>query len=152
MAGGCARAATPASGDRASAAERLELRRLDGEDRSWTERGRRDSARLVVRDTATWRQLWERLEGGRHARRPVPVIDFSREVLLVAAWGLKGTGGHLIRIDSAVLRNGVVEAYVHRYTSCRQYEAQTSPIDIVRLARPRARITFVEDEDHGPCG
>ena len=148
-AAGCGYSTVHSAGNASAPGARIDLRRLENES-SWRDAGPVDSARLVVRDSATWRQLWERFSGGR-STRPAPAIDFSREVVLIAAWGLKGTGPHRISIDSAFSRAGVVEVHVNRRTSCRGYETQSSPMDIVRIARTRDVIRFIDHPDQASC-
>ena len=57
--------------------------------------------REVVRSDEEWRALWARLATGRIPRPEAPPIDFSEQVVVVAAMGSRPTGGYAIRIDRA---------------------------------------------------
>ena len=54
---------------------------------------------IVVRSEARWRALWRNLTAGDNPRE-LPPIDFSREMLLVAAMGPRPAGDDRIRITS----------------------------------------------------
>ena len=58
--------------------------------------------RLLISDSTTWREAWERLHSTRSPRPPLPIVDFRREAVILAALGFRGTGGFAIRIDSLV--------------------------------------------------
>ena len=63
-----------------------------------------DKFRLVVRDRATWLDLWKRIYrvDTRLGEYPkLPEVDFSREMLVVAALGQQPTSGYsIIKADS----------------------------------------------------
>ena len=69
---------------------------LDG-----TYSGLEEPLREVVRSDEEWRALWARLVAGRIPRPDAPPIDFSEQVVVVAAMGSRPTGGYAIRIDRA---------------------------------------------------
>jgi hypothetical protein len=88
-----------------------------------------DAARLVVRDSATWRAVWARLLARGDPRRApppadTPVIDFERELVVVLAQGLQGDCSEGIAVDSV-------------------YRVGQGP-DVVVVVRQRAVL--------GPCG
>src|SRR5215211_7596813 len=52
--------------------------------------------RLVVRDTDTWRSTWSRIYERHSPVPPLPEVDFSKEAIIVAALGQRGSGGYSI--------------------------------------------------------
>jgi hypothetical protein len=46
-----------------------------------------DSARVAVRDLATWQSVWAQATADQPTPPPLPQIDFEQEMLLVAAAG-----------------------------------------------------------------
>ena len=111
-----------------------------------------DQLRLVVRDRNTWVQVWNRINS-RPDSPPLPEIDFSREMLVVAAMGWRPTSGYRIVIDKAYLyeqfpRLEVVIRSIDN-TKCAglgQFPTVTGPIEIVRLPRTDRPVVFRETE------
>jgi hypothetical protein len=111
-----------------------------------------DQLRLVVRDRDTWVQVWNRISSGPNSP-PLPEIDFTREMLVVAAMGWKPSTGYRIIIDTAYVyerypRLKVVVRSIDN-TKCPglgQFTVQTAPIDIVRLPRTERPVIFREKE------
>jgi hypothetical protein len=110
--------------------------------------GLRDSARLVVRDSAAWRALWGRLHASRGGIPALPPVDFAREMLVVAALGARGTGGYTILVDSAFAAADGGAVIAVRTLSpgprCGVTGAVTHPVDIARLARRDGPVAFRE--------
>jgi hypothetical protein len=50
--------------------------------------------RLVVRDEAGWRALWERIHGAGKDAPPLPVVDFGRDMVIAVSTGKQATGGY----------------------------------------------------------
>src|SRR5688572_17512819 len=97
--------------------------------------------RLVVRDRATWLGLWKRIYQHIPSNGPypeLPEVDFSREMLVVAAMGLQPTSGYSIIIDSAYERDDRLEVVVKSVITVKCYGVLmmvTAPLDIVRLPK-----------------
>ena len=145
----CTRSVAPPVEYNPAPARQLDVLRF--EDRFWAHSGPPDSGYSVISDSVAWRELWNYMQKGNWPQKPVPVVDFSREVLLVAAWGGKGTNGYTITIDSAVVAGDAVEVHVDRVESCHVGMLVTTPVDIVRLARQRSRIIFVDKPPRWSC-
>lgn len=110
-----------------------------------------DQSRLVVRDRDTWVQVWNRINSGPNSL-PLPEIDFTREILVVAAMGWRPSSGYRIVIDKAYLyeqypRLEVVIRSIDN-TKCPglgHFTVVTAPIDIVRLPRTDRPILLREE-------
>jgi len=108
-----------------------------------------DSVRLAVRDMATWQQVWAQATSTQGEPPPLPQVDFSREMVLVAAAGQMHPGDQ-IRVDSAGVRAGVFVALVRTITACRQFPAAAYPLDIVRVLRSDLEVTWSERRERAP--
>jgi hypothetical protein len=109
--------------------------------------------RIVIRDPLTWQIVWKKVWFGDSEVPPLPVVDFSSEMILVAALGAHSTGGYSILIDGAnEVANGGINVSI-RSTSplnCIVTEAFTQPVDIARLPVRRS-VEFTERSEVHQC-
>lgn len=111
-----------------------------------------DQLRVVVRDRETWVQVWNHLNS-RPDSPGLPEIDFTREMLVVAAMGWRPSSGYRIVVDKAYFyeRYPRLEVVIQSIdnTKCPglgQFPVLTSPIDIVRLPRTERPVVLRETE------
>ncbi|MBV8852967.1 MAG: protease complex subunit PrcB family protein [Sinobacteraceae bacterium] len=114
----------------------------------------------AIRSEGEWKALWSQLEPrmarDRDQRGPhsLPPIDFTRKILLVAALGMKMTGGYTVSIDSVVeepagIRVNAVGGYPGK--KCVLLQAVTHPIALALIPRTSKRITFNTTEVEHSC-
>ncbi len=107
----------------------------------------------MIRDPVTWQMVWKKVWFGDSEVPPLPAVDFSSEMILVAALGARSTGGYGILIDGAnEVGIGGVNVTI-RSTSplnCLVTEAFTQPVDIARLPI-RGRVEFTERSQVHQC-
>jgi hypothetical protein len=111
--------------------------------------------RLIVRDAATWQQVWSAIWRNQSPAPPQPNIDFGREMVAVAALGERPTGGFAILIDSAETTAGGVTVSVRTIVpgpGCGVTQALTQPVDIARLPRTDGAVTFKDKAEEQSCG
>jgi hypothetical protein len=108
-----------------------------------------DSVRLAIRDMATWQQVWAQATSTQGSPPPLPQVDFTQEMVLVAAAGQMHPGDQ-IRIDSAGVRAGVFVAIVRTITACRPFPAAAYPLDIVRVQLSEREVTWNERRERAP--
>lgn len=101
--------------------------------------------REVIRDEARWAELWSRIHEPVSPAPPPPPVDFSRQMLIVAAAGTRATGGYGIAVRSITLRDGSVEVGV--VETCPPRGAMvimvlTQPVEVVRLDRRTETVVF----------
>jgi len=125
--------------------------------------GLQDPLRLVVSDQATLDKVWEQAFGSLPAGvprlqapvPPKPVVDFTRECVVVAALGGRGSGGYSVAVTGAVETNREVVIDV-RSTSpgpgCAVTLGLTQPMDIVKLPRSTRTVRFAERSEITNCG
>jgi hypothetical protein len=102
-----------------------------------------DSARIAVRDAATWQDVWQRATYSHPNPPPMPGIDFTQEMLLVVAAGRMSPGDQ-IRVDSVGVRNDQYIAIVRTTVECEPFPADAYPMEIVRVRRDERPVGWVE--------
>jgi hypothetical protein len=110
--------------------------------------------RIVIRDAVTWQSVWKDVWSGDSEVPPVPAVDFSREMVLVAALGARSSGGYGIMIDGAnETVTGGINVTIRSISplNCVVTEAFTQPIDIARLPIRSGRVEFTERSEVRRC-
>ena len=106
--------------------------------------------RLVIRNRDEFSELWKRLLAPIPPGRWVPSmpeVDFSKEMVIVAAMGVKPSSGYGIIIDGACEIDGHVEVFVSSVDGrCGglQLAVLTAPADAVRIPRTDLPVVFRE--------
>ncbi len=104
----------------------------------------------VVRDQASWSRLWSEIHRGQDPAPPAPAVDFSKEMLIVAALGTRPTGGFGVKVRSVSTQGDRLEVVV--LEPCPPQGAMvtaalTQPVEVVRVARLSQTPTFKEQRD-----
>jgi len=85
----------------------------------------------------------------------IPVVDFSREMLVVVALGSHSSGGYGILIDGASeAASGNVSIAVRSISpgaGCGVTAAFTQPVDIARMPRRDGAVSFAERSEVTDC-
>jgi PrcB C-terminal len=96
---------------------------------------------VVVRASPEWTALWE-----QHASdRPLPPVDFGREMVVALFMGSRPTAGYSVELTSVEERDGaIVVSYRERAPSRDAVTAQilTSPFHIVVVATSAGEVRF----------
>jgi hypothetical protein len=139
----------------AGAGQPLAVERLRPESVSFTSQsGMTDSARVVIRTEAAWRETWQRVWQSVQPTPPVPQVDFQRDLLVVAGLGLRHTGGYGIVVDSAYRHADHVEVVIRKISpgrNCIVTMATTQPVDIARLPATQQPVRFRERSEVRNC-
>jgi hypothetical protein len=80
---------------------------------------------------------------------PLPEIDFSKEMIVVAAMGQRPSSGYAILIDGACDVDGQIEVFVSSVedvSGIGVFPAITAPADAVRLPRSDLPVVFRETQ------
>lgn len=115
-----------------------------------------EPAEVVARDAKAWQSLWGAMSPNR-AAGPVapPVVDFTREMVVLVATGTRPTGGHAVRVDAieAVQGGGAVVRYTVTSpgAGCMSTQMLTSPVEVVRTARVDGPVRFEGRREAVPC-
>ncbi len=108
--------------------------------------------RLVIKNRDELSDFWKRftapLPPGNWVP-PVPEIDFSKAMIIVAALGSRPSSGYWTIIDGACEVDGQVEVFVSNVEDVRchgQFAVLTHPADAVRLPQTDLPIVFRETQ------
>lgn len=108
--------------------------------------------RLVIKNRDEFSDFWKRLYGRvppNNEPPPLPEIDFSKEMIIVAAMGEKPTSGYVVVIDGACEVDGQVEVFVTSVdgaTCSGVFMSLSYPADAVRIPRTDLPIVFRETQ------
>ena len=108
-----------------------------------------DSARIVVRDSAAWRAVWQRATRPQASPPPMPDIDFSREMIVVAAAG-RMKPGDAIHVDSIGDYGSTTVLTVRTVTACQPFPSDAYPFEIIRIPRRDGPVQFIEHRTRAP--
>ncbi len=111
-------------------------------------------SRLIIRNRDEFNELWKQLTASGSYKPPPPEVDFSREMIVVAAMGQRPSSGYEILIDGACEVDNHVEILVRSFDSVKcgmQATVLTAPVDIVRLPRTELPVVFRETEVSSDC-
>ena len=109
--------------------------------------GIEDSTRQVIRTSAEWAQAWERMHAPYGEKPALPSVDFARSVVVVAAMGMRSSGGFGIAIDSVERRDGGLVVHVTSTSpgrTCGTTGALTQPVAAARVDATDQQVRFVE--------
>jgi hypothetical protein len=100
-----------------------------------------DARQVVVRSSAEWEALWK--EHG--VTQPLPVVNFSKEIVAAVFLGSRPTGGFNVEILSTRLEgDALIVEYGERRPGRGDIVSQvlTSPFHIVRLPAHKGPVRF----------
>jgi hypothetical protein len=103
--------------------------------------------RAVIRNSAEWTTMWERLMGMHPFPPPLPAVDFDSGMVIVAASG-QSLSGTSIRIDRIRLRRDTLVVYVRQSKSgvnCTGDLAIYYPAHVIQVAQLDKFVRFVND-------
>jgi len=105
---------------------------------------------VVIRDADAWNSMWKKVHVGRWCGNdqfpPAPKIDFTREMVIVAAMGVRPSPSYAIVIDKAYDLGDKLEIIVRSITrKCgMELGVNTQPIDLVRVPKADSPVAFRE--------
>ncbi len=99
----------------------------------------------VIRDTAAWADLWSRMTANVSPAPQRPAVDFTKDMVIVAAMGSRGRGGFKISFGGGTEKDGVVTVNLTESSpgpNCMTAMVMTSPVVIGLLPRSAAEVKF----------
>jgi hypothetical protein len=110
-----------------------------------------DSITKVVRDTIEWKEVWDQAMSRRqqNARLSRPVIDFSKEMVVLAAGG-RMKPGDAVHIDSVGARKDLTVIVVRYTIGCQDLRLTAWPFEMARLPRTSGEVTWREHRNKAP--
>jgi hypothetical protein len=108
-----------------------------------------DSIRQVIRDSIAFKQAWERAVSRRSSRPDRPVVDFNKEMVVLAAAG-RMKPGDVIHIDSVGSKGSLTVIVVRTTIACQSIAASAYPFEMARIPRNNGDDTFREHVMRAP--
>jgi hypothetical protein len=96
-----------------------------------------------------WAETWFTRQGSATQKKLHPDVDFNREVVIVAALGMKNTGGYSIEITRIVRTKDDIQVFVRRTSppeGGKPPAGATSPFVLARMEKPDRPVTFRDEE------
>ena len=141
-----AQAAPNAAGYAPYGGQPLQIRRIG----QYATSGIATPARLIIRDDSSYARFWTSLGAGAR-----PAVDFSRDIVIVAASGQRNTGGNGIAVERVTRTGDGLAVEVVETTpgaNCMTTQAITQPVDVVVVAAADARTWSFSDQTRAqPC-
>lgn len=137
----------------ASQLERPFGMKLHGRRTSFLHFGISQPTRLVIRDRDEFNELWNKIMRDVSNKPPLPEVDFSREMLIVAATGHQPSVYDVI-IDTACEVDNQLEVLVRttKYLPCGAYAGMLpQPVEMVRLPKTDLPVVFKETQVTADC-
>jgi hypothetical protein len=100
---------------------------------------------VVVRDSANWAKLWADIIRTHSPKAPLPFVNFSRQMLIVASMGTRSSGGYAVWIDSISAAGDTLRIAVREQSPgprCGTTAALTAPVAIARVERSELPALF----------
>jgi hypothetical protein len=114
----------------------------------------RQSQRLVIRDNSAWQAAWASLFPSGAPIAAPPNVDFSKEMVVLAALGERSTGGFGILVDSAKANASDATIWISTFapgSRCVTTQAFTQPVDIAKVTRTAASVHFTDVSRVSDC-
>ncbi|HLY09382.1 MAG TPA: protease complex subunit PrcB family protein [Planctomycetota bacterium] len=104
---------------------------------------------MFVSSQKDWAETWAMRLGAAPTKKALPVVDFERDVAIVAAVGMQNTGGYAIEITRIVRTKDAIEIFVKRSSppeGTKPGGGATAPFVLARMKKPDRPVTFRDEE------
>ncbi len=105
-----------------------------------------DRRQIAIRDSESWAATWDRIVGRSRPTPPLPAVDFSKEMLVVASMGSRPTGGYTVMIEEVTVAGSTLVVFVREQSpgrTCGVTDAVSAPVALARLVRSELPVRFV---------
>lgn len=107
----------------------------------------------IITNEQEWAVAWATIHAPLTPTPPLPEIDFSTSVVVLAAMGARPTGGYSITIEEVRAQDGMLHVQVLQKApgaSCVTTQAITAPVHVVQAPRAGTTATFsIRSETYG---
>jgi hypothetical protein len=110
--------------------------------------------RRIIQDSTTWATVWTEAWSPHSTTPALPEVDFSLEMVVLAAMGEQSTGGYAIDVQDVTQTQDVLNVTVVERTpglNCAVTLAFTQPFAARRVSRFDGPVHFVEQEIISDC-
>ena len=110
--------------------------------------------RLVIRSAADWNSAWDKIVGSVAPKPPIPAIDFTTHMVLLAAMGTRNSGGYTIEVPAVFESQSQLYARVLETSPggmCGVTGALTAPVAAVIVPAFSGQVRFIEETAVRTC-
>jgi hypothetical protein len=103
--------------------------------------------RTVITKQEDLVQVWERVYANQQVKPKLPYVDFSKEIVVVLALGMKPSGGYSIRTLEVMDAGSTIDITVGSSSpgnNCVVTASLTSPVELIRMNASKKSVKFVE--------
>lgn len=108
-----------------------------------------DTVRQVIRDTIEFKKAWDRATSRSSSKPERPVIDFSKEMVVLASAG-RMKPGDVIHVDSVGTKGSLTVIVIRTTVACQAIAASAYPFELARVPRNVGEDSFREHVLRGP--
>src|SRR5262249_5076555 len=109
--------------------------------------GLREAKQEVVKSADAWEKLWKQHSTAAGQSEKIPTVDFSKEMVVVAALGTKRTGGYSIEIVGAEAKDKTLRISIKKTSpppDAMTIQSLTAPFHFVAVPKSDLQPEFVE--------
>ncbi len=113
------------------------------------------SEQRALTDEASWLKLWGQLTANVSPSPAIPRVDYTRDIVILAAMGDKHSGGFKVEITGATEQGGKVVVEVTETSpgqKCMNAMMMTSPVVLAAIPKQQAEVTFHVVKKIVDCG
>jgi hypothetical protein len=110
---------------------------------------------FTVRDSSHWANVWATAFAFQAPIPPLPAIDFTSEMVVGAALGVRPTGGYDVTIERVMVESDeatVIVAETVAGNGCGTTQAVTEPVMLVKVATIEGPVRFQQRTRTRTCG
>jgi hypothetical protein len=108
-----------------------------------------DTVRKVIRDTIEFKRYWDQATSRSSQKLARPVIDFSKDMVVLAAGG-RMKPGDVVTIDSVGTKGSLTVIVVRTTIACQPIAASAYPFEMVKVQRNNGEDSFREHVMRAP--
>ncbi len=107
----------------------------------------------IIADESSWKAFWIAAHASQSAAPPLPAVNFSREVVLVASMGRRSSTGYSISMLPLYSARGMEIQVTNKAPgkNCGTAPTETSPTDVIRIAKTSMPVTFTSRSISQDC-
>ena len=109
---------------------------------------------VVVKDKESWEKLWNETHSNQIPLPPVPEVDFTTKMVIVAFQGEKPTGGYSIEVKKIMQTNSKIKVSIDENSpgsECIVTQALTNPYHFVELRKLDGDVVYEEHKVVNHC-
>jgi PrcB C-terminal len=107
----------------------------------------KEAKQEVIRDAAAWDKFWKQHSVSAASAEKMPVVDFSKEMVIAVTMGTKRTGGYTMEILRVEPTEKSLKIFVKETSpppGALTIQALTAPFHFIAVPKSDLKLEFVE--------